>query len=102
MKGVNVMARLIDADKFFEDFKNVSFMNVEGHPMVAGSVILMLLDAQPTAYNVEKVVEELSREFKPILTEKKGFLGISQLVVSGYEINPSKAIDIVRRGGVNE
>lgn len=54
-----MMARLIDADKFFQDFQKISFMNIEGHPMVAASVVLMLLDAQPTAYYVDKVVEEI-------------------------------------------
>ena len=90
--------RLIDAN-VFEKFIKEKYKDGESTDDVKDQM-LFDLSYQPTAYDVEKVVEELSREFKPILTEKKGFLGISQLVVVGYEINTSKAIEIVRRGGV--
>lgn len=82
--------RLIDADKFFEDFKKISFMNVEGHPMVAGSVVLMLLDSQPTAFNVENVVEELDELF--------AFNTVHYGAVASWVVD--KAKDIVRKGGV--
>ena len=90
--------RLIDADILIAILQTE--LNKGVYVKNTLETFIEVLQQCPTAYSVEKVVEELSREFKPILTEKKGFLGISQLVVVGYEINTSKAIEIVRRGGV--
>ena len=97
------MARLIDADELEKVMTEDWFLDIlltQTYKNDMAKKLVNMIDSVPLAYDVEKVVEELSREFKPILTEKKGFLGISQLVVVGYEINTSKAIEIVRKGGV--
>lgn len=75
------MGRLIDADKlkvYLQEYLHY------GHA-------IPWVDAQPTAYNVEKVVAELEEASKP--------LGFGLMPDSRY-IAESKAIDIVKRGGV--
>lgn len=78
--------RLIDADKFREDW--MKFQTFE--PM-------KLLDLQPTAYDVDKVVEELEekaeRQFGSACNEGEWSFNLA--------IPLDKAIEIVK-GGVNE
>ena len=76
------MGRLIDADKF-----KVYLQEYLGY----GHAIPWV-DAQPTAYDVEKVVAELE-DLKSKRSDDSIY-GIG--VLNGY----SEAIDIVKRGGV--
>lgn len=78
--------RLIDADKlnFSEQHYNKSQMKA----------ILDFIDNQPTAYDVDKVVEQL--EERSILSRPVGWSKF-------YKIATLKdAIKIVKRGGTNE
>lgn len=97
--------RLIDADllkknckctgKFEDNFKGVDLIE-----------LAKVIDAQPTAFSIEKVVEQLEKE-KEIHTEHynislyKDYLDVKRR----YEQNClviDKTIEIVKRGGVDD
>ena len=78
--------RLIDAD----DFKK--FMQALCKSGAPYGCVVDLLDTQPTAYDIDKVVEEL---------ELHSFeLGTDTLPIHYVRLN--KAIEIVKAGGINE
>ena len=72
--------RLIDADALKDTL-------LKYHYMTEHNQIFRYIDEQPTAYSVEKVVEQLEND------EKYTFDGC---------INKRYAIEIVKGGGVNE
>lgn len=77
------MSRLIDADKLIEQLNKE---NVSYNPHINEIIV-----NQPIAYEVEKVVEELEEMRK---------VGVDML--GGYcQSTISKAIDIVRKGGID-
>ena len=75
--------RLIDADALKRDLKSVTLSN---GTLVNANTILALLDKYPTAYDLDKVAEQLEND------EKHTFDGC---------INKRYAIEIVKGGGVN-
>ena len=86
------MSRLIDVDKLFETLNKLEI------PFNAD--INNVIISQPTAFNVEKVVEQL---------EKSHFHTESTFDDDGYcnddseeVVNLNEAIEIVRRGGMDE
>ena len=83
--------RLIDADALI---KNLSYLYTKNHTPVdmRAKEILTTIMEQPTAYDVNKVVEEL---------ELHSFeLGTDTLPVHYVRLN--EAIEIVKQGGVSE
>ena len=88
------MSRLIDADKLIEDVLN---------SMPTGSargVFRAFIEEQPTAFDVEKVVEQLEESY---------FITESTFDDDGYcnddseeVVNLNEAIEIVKRGGKGE
>ena len=75
--------RLIDADVFKE---------IVGTETKARRMVCNLIDTQPTAYDVEKVVEQL----------KNQILDPNGLSTFGNNVAIGIAIDIVRNGGKKE
>ena len=75
--------RLVDADALKKDLKSVTLSN---GTLVNTNAVLYLLEEYPTAYDVDKVVEQLEND------EKNTFDGC---------INKRYAIEIVKGGGVN-
>ena len=75
--------RLVDADALKKDLKSVTLSN---GTLVNTNAVLYLLEEYPTAYYVDKVVEQLEND------EKHTFDGC---------INKRYAIEIVKGGGVN-
>ena len=75
--------RLIDADALKKDLKSVTLSN---GTLVNTNAVLYLLEEYPTAYDTDKVVEQLEND------EKHTFDGC---------INKRYAIEIVEGGGVN-
>ena len=75
--------RLIDADALKRDLKSVTLSN---GTLVNANTILALLDKYPTAYDLDKVAEQLEND------EKHTFDGC---------INKRYAIEIVKGGGMN-
>lgn len=82
--------RLIDVDKLIEALDDKILWTNEGWVDVTS-----VIDEQPTAYDLEKVVEELSKE----KTKKNDTLALADIEINGII---DKAIDIVRRGGTDE
>ena len=86
--------RLIDADKLIEDVLN---------SMPTGSargVFRAFIEEQPTAFNVDKVVEQLEKShFHTDATfDDDGCCNDDSEEV----VNLNEAIEIVRRGGIDE
>ena len=87
--------RLIDAD----DFKK--FMQALCKAGAPYGYVVDLLDTQPTAYDVDKVVEELDKlDVKAIKRYKGGTFGDYE--GTDYYIKKSEAIEIVKAGVKNE
>ena len=94
------MSRLVDAD----DFKR--FLQALCKAGAPYEEVIQLLDKQPTAYDVEKVVEELEQE------RERARVGSIEAVRRGMAISSDnhlikkrsfeKAIEIVRKGGIND
>lgn len=77
------MGRLIDADKLKIIFE------IEECPCALQTAILSIIDVQPTAFDPDKVVEQLE-EYRPEM-EQFGCGGIL-----------TDMIDVVKAGGINE
>lgn len=84
--------RLIDADALKKDLKSVTLSN---GTLVNTNAVLYLLEEYPTAYDVDKVVEQLENEKNPIYREVESIMGDRQ------SIKIDKAIQIVKGGGVD-
>ena len=88
--------RLIDADDFFERMKNDTDLCAEME-MYGEEALKRYLDLQPTAYSVDKVVEELNNV---------SFLSETRHCENGFPIDNvvllDKAIEIVKAGVKNE
>ena len=89
--------RLIDADKLIEDMSNKWDMQDLYLPIHFKE---LLIDEQPTAFDVDKVVEQLEENY---------FLTESTFDDDGYcnddseeVVNLNEAIEIVRNGGIDE
>lgn len=80
------MSRLIDADKLLEELR-------EYHPLSISHGILSDIESFPTAYDVDKVIEQLE-ELKETAYESYG-------LASGAYVAMCNAIKIVK-GGVEE
>ena len=81
---------LIDADKLKKDLKSVTLSN---GTLVNTNTVLALLDKYPTAYDVDKVVEQL----KNVSYERFGNAGMGGENV----VNLDDAIEIVKAGGID-
>jgi hypothetical protein len=95
--------RLIDADELYEDLaNNLSSIMGDGSDgeaidtyITIGDIIHDTFNAQPTAYDPDKVVEQLENEKNPIYREVESIMGDRQ------SIKIDKAIEIVKGGGVD-
>lgn len=85
------MGRLIDADEFKNEVKREMLKGIIREN--TGNALLEVIDAQPTAYDVEKVVKKMERKKQTsieCLGERNG---------TGFNKVMDLAIDIVRKGG---
>jgi cytochrome c556 len=86
------MGRLIDADAFKEAL---------GTDTKIRRMFCMVIDEQPTAYDVEKVVAELEAlktKYRKLQAVSDDHLEINELYTRCIQID--KDIEIVKRGGV--
>ena len=102
--------KLIDADKLIVELKNLAKGQISSCPNIAEFFvsirvdrIIDILNAQPTAFDVEKVVVQLETQSEMNL--KKGLIEVLPdearpylKAVESYD----KAIEIVKRGGIDE
>ena len=86
--------RLIDADKLKADLEKAISKN-EDMDCLDFLRVASFIDAQPTAYDPDKVVEQLENEKNPIYREVESIMGDRQ------SIKIDKAIEIVKGGGVD-
>lgn len=93
--------RVIDADKFKQQIAGMAIVN--GYSAQKVNKMCELIDAQPTAYDVDKVVEQLedlksrvpvNRVLDDIINDKPKELGM----LIAYD----KAIEIVKAGEIDE
>ena len=91
--------RLIDADALKKDLKSVTLSN---GTLVNTNAVLYLLEEYPTAYDVDKVVEQLE-EVEKIMTSpvNKDCFGEECRASDCTVCLISKAIEIVKGGGVD-
>jgi hypothetical protein len=83
------MGRLIDADAFLQNLINCDI----GRKSL--EKVIEAVKKQPTAYDPEKVVEQLEKEKNPIYREVESIMSDRQ------SIKIDKAIEIVKGGGVD-
>lgn len=81
--------RLIDVDTLKKDLKSVTLSN---GTLLNTNTVLLLLDKYPTAYDVDKVVEQLK--------ETKAYMLYENMNADVKWVD--KAIEIVKAGGKNE
>lgn len=98
------MSRLIDADllvknckctgKFEDNFNCVTLLDLR-----------RIIEEQPTAFDVEKVIEQLNKELE-LADEEKRRCTIENMLqfdeAKGYARGMACAIEIVKRGGRDE
>jgi hypothetical protein len=80
--------RLIDAD----ELKNI--LTVAEYPCVLQTALVGIIESQPTAYDIDKVVGQL----KKVSYERFGNTGMGGEIV----VNLDDAIEIVKEGGKDE
>lgn len=83
------MGRLIDTDAFKRQVAGMAISN--NYPANKANALCELIDAQPTAYDPDKVVEQLNNKFRVVRTDED------------LEWNRAmdEAITIVKGGGIN-
>lgn len=81
--------RLIDADALKKDLKSVTLSN---GTLLNTNTVLLLLDKYPTAYDVDKVVEQLKER-------SKEFNSGLRLHGKPEDMLTDEAIEIVKAGG---
>ena len=84
------MSRLIDADNIIASGKYIK-TNDKFEPYIMIDDLIKLLEEQPTAYDIDKVVEEL-KELPKCSTWNH----------NSDNIDRNKAIEIVKHGGVRK
>lgn len=83
--------RLIDADNIY-NFGNFVILDEDGNAYVSLADLCKIIDIQPTAYDVDKVVERLE--------ETKAYMLYENMNADVKWID--KAIEIVKAGGKND
>ena len=90
--------RLIDADELVKFLKGCTMSN---GTLINTNTMLSVIDKMPTAYNVNKVVAEL----ETLRIDKCNYFGMLNVVAEKYDRANEMlddAIDVVRKGGVDE
>ena len=85
--------RLIDADAFKKQIAGITIAN--NYPANKASALCDLMDAQPTAYDVDKVVAELEKARAPI------YRADGSIMCEKRHIEIDRAIQIVKGGGID-
>ena len=97
------MGRLIDADKLLEETRrDRDYARKNGFldMYYERQVLIDRIESQPTAYDIDKVVTELNElDVTAIKRYEGGTFGNYE--GTDYYIEKSKAIEIVKDGGVN-
>ena len=84
--------RLIDADALIEELEEKMFNSQSMCPVIKITDVMSLIDEQPTAYDVEKVVAELDESSFLMEPRAEGHYADNGVFLD-------EAIKIVRKGG---
>lgn len=79
--------RLIDADKLTKQIAGMAFAN--NYPANKALALCKLIDSQPTAYDVDNVLEQLEK----LKNEKE---------IGSHKVMVKEAIEIIKAGGKDE
>lgn len=96
--------RLIDADKIIEHLEKVKKESASLVDMAHIIGFQSVIDTQPTAYDVDKVVEQLRKQQEKLETDifaKESDNWYGQYC-NGIHEGIDKAIEIVKAGGIDE
>lgn len=95
--------RLIDADELIETIEgSEELLDLQKYELID------CVDACDTAYDVDKVVEQLKKELKQANEDKERYIHGNPLEFDmanraiGYAVGINYAIEIVRKGGVSD
>ena len=87
MEGKWRMSRLIDADKLKDELKTLPIMSNWGETFMPS-----LINAQPTAYNIDRVIKQL-KELRETIYRSCGFESDAYVVACN-------AVEIAKKRGV--
>lgn len=90
--------RLIDADNIY-NVGDFVILNEDGNAYVSLADICKIIDIQPTAYDVDKIVEKLNKIKKYNLNLADAMLDIQANGTNRHFICLEDAIEIVKAGG---
>lgn len=99
--------RLIDADALMKDI--IRRFCCKPHIEVGnkGEYVHEIIDSQPTAYDVDKVIEQLTENINSVETELANLKGVDQQILLaerehliGKKLAYATAIDLIRKGGI--
>lgn len=94
--------RLIDADDFFARMENDTDLCAEMETDGL-KVLKKYLDMQSTAYDIDKVVDELEQKKEEVQRMRNTCVALSDLEVCDIEnVTYERAIEIVKQGGVSD
>lgn len=96
------MSRLIDADALIEFIDASGHLRHPGRACFSELDVVNILNHAPTAYDIEKVVEQLNKELE-LADEEKRRCTVENMLqfdeAKGYARGMACAIEIVKRGG---
>lgn len=92
--------RLIDVNNIKGSGKYIK-TNENFEPYIMIDDLVKLLNSQPTAYNVDKVVEELEKKKEEVQRMRNTCIALSDLEVCDVEnVTYKRAIEIVKQGAI--
>ena len=98
------MSDLISRSALIEEIKSLSIV-LGGKQIFSDNAkdsVLRTIDEQPTAYDIDKVVEELGQKKEEVQRMRNTCVALSDLEVCDIEnVTYERAIEIVKQGGVS-
>ena len=98
------MSDLISRSALIEEIKSLSIV-LGGKQIFSDNAkdsVLRTIDEQPTAYDIDKVVEELRQQKEEVQRLRNTCVALSDLEVCDIEnVTYKRAIEIVKHGGVS-
>ena len=95
------MSDLISRSKVIAVLEQLEEHSLSGKMYISNAIYL--LENQPTAYNIGKVVEELKQKKEEVQRMRNTCVALSDLEVCDIEnVTYKRAIEIVKHGGVSD
>ena len=95
------MSDLISRSKAISVLKQLDEHSLSGKMNISNAIYL--LEKQPTAYDIDKVVEELEQKKEEVQRMRNTCVALSDLEVCDIEnVTYERAIEIVKQGGVSD